>query len=608
MNETYELLIEARTRLLRGQNGYTLIEIVIVIVILGVIGGFTFQMVGAGVQAFKKSSARKDLCDQGRLALERMVRELRDAKEVTASSSDSITFKVAHPSEFSVVEEIRYQLNGSNVERVADPSGSATTAVLGSSVSGFTVTPEDIGGDGGGETGPCTIAFDNASKGATGGDYLSFAHAIGSGSNRLLVVCVAAEASAGATISNVTYNGTSLTRIASAVADVSAIGIAELWYLLDANLPAAGTYSVEIYASESCGDLMGGAISLTEVAQQASEASNTNTNVGPDTISTSITTLTDGAWIVDAVENGNPNSFTADSGQTQRVDQSGGSAYCAGSTKLIATAGSTSIQWSANANRLAHVVAAFAPATGCGGENGGTNLVMVTGDGAYSNGDDNAKKTLFESWGWTVTAINDGADQATFDSAAANNNVMFISESCNSSTVGTKPLGLDIGMVVEESWCWDELNFATSGDSSEWTDTITITDNSHYITSSFSTGNLTIYDSTEDIGSLPVSLASGGELLATENDTNSPTLFVFDTGSDLTSGTAANRRVGFPSSESDRFEWNANMETLLQRSLDWASANEVTGNVATLEITLQNPNDSGNTVTMRTKVFMRNVP
>ena len=46
-----------------GQRGFTLIEIVMVIVILGVIGAFTFQFVAHGVQAFKKSSARKDLYD-----------------------------------------------------------------------------------------------------------------------------------------------------------------------------------------------------------------------------------------------------------------------------------------------------------------------------------------------------------------------------------------------------------------------------------------------------------------------------------------------------------------------------------------------------------------
>ena len=76
-----------------NEKGFTLIEIIVVIVILGIIGGITFHFVGYGVEAFKKSSARKELYDQGRLALERMVRELRDAKEVEGSSSSSIKIR-----------------------------------------------------------------------------------------------------------------------------------------------------------------------------------------------------------------------------------------------------------------------------------------------------------------------------------------------------------------------------------------------------------------------------------------------------------------------------------------------------------------------------------
>jgi hypothetical protein len=158
------------------------------------------------------------------------------------------------------------------------------------------------------------------------------------------------------------------------------VGTADLWYLPEAGLPAAGTYNVEIttsgYTSKSVG-----AISMEGVAQQAPEASNTNTNVGPDYISTSITTLTDGAWVVDVVENGNPNSFTPDGGQTERYDQTASSSDGAASTKEMATAGATSMGWSANANRLAHVVAAFAPAalaTSCSSTSGDLLTLELT--------------------------------------------------------------------------------------------------------------------------------------------------------------------------------------------------------------------------------------
>ncbi|MGD9035721.1 MAG: type II secretion system protein [Syntrophobacterales bacterium] len=589
-------------------TGYTLIEIVMVIVILGVIGAFTFQFVAHGVQAFQKSSARKELYDQGRLALERMVRELRDAKQVIGSSTDSITFKKAHPNQAAdYIEEIKFQLNGSNLERVGNPSGAPVTAVMASNVSGFSVSGVASGGGGGSV--PCTIASDSQSSGfADSAMSLTFNHTIGGSSNRILVVGVSIETcNPYQTVNSVTYGGQTLTFLTSAEVTSSNAcrGRVELYYLLEADMPGAGPFNVYITATGTCDALAAGAISLTGVAQQAPEASNTNANDAQSTISTSITTLTDGAWLVDVVHSGNPGTFTANSGQTVRYDQASSTSEVAGSTLLVASAGSTSLGWiNTSANRLAQAVAAFAPATGCGSGVGGTNLVMVTGDGAYSSGvDDSAKKTLFESWGWTVTAIDDGT--ADYSTAAANNDVMFISESSSSGTVGSKARDLDIGVVMEEDYCWDEMEFGAVGDGGEWGDSITITNNSHYITSPFSTGSLTIYTTGDNVGSLPSSLASGGVLLANENAVGDPTLFVFDTGADLDIGTATNRRVGIPTKTSNPANWNNDLKTIIQRSLDWVEGGE-TGNVVTLELTLSS--SEGGTVSMRTKVYLRNLP
>jgi prepilin-type N-terminal cleavage/methylation domain-containing protein len=560
-----------------NNHGYTLIEIVIVIVILGIIGAFTFQMVVAGVMAFKKTSARKDLSDQGKLALERMVRELRDGKEITDCSSSSITFKKAHPAQAADnIEEVKFELDGTDLKRVGDPSGTPQTAVLASNVTSFQVggggsgsvtvdnvssgttasntassmtvshttgsgsyrlmlvginvnvnddervtsvtyggTPLDkvgernnsndamvyiyslvapspgtadvvinfssalnygaiagvmtftgvdqstplgtfasaigddtaqasvdipsaaeelvfgvvtceydpistaesgqnirwntstsngnygaggtdsgaspsvtmtwgftvaspiynhwaIGGvsikpSGSGSTvcsgGAENIVFDNVTTDVGSGNPLTFTHTIGGGTNRLLVVGISAECNVSVSVSNVTYNGQGLTKAASAVADTSTVGVAELWYLLEADLPTAGTYNVEVttsgYAVKSVG-----AISFEGAAQQAPEDTNTNTNVGPEYISTSITTLTDGAWIVDVVVNGNASTFAPDGGQAEQYDEVASSSTGAASTKEMATAGSTNMGWTAgSANRLGHVVAAFAPAS-----------------------------------------------------------------------------------------------------------------------------------------------------------------------------------------------------------------------------------------------------
>jgi prepilin-type N-terminal cleavage/methylation domain-containing protein len=593
-----------------SENGYTLIEVVMVIVILGIIGGFTFQMVGAGVQAFKKSSARKHLSDQGRLALERMVRELRDSKELVGSSNTSITFKKAHPEQAAdYMEEVKFQLNGTNLERVGNPSSTPVTAVLASNVSGFSVT--GVNGGGGGGSGLCTIVSDSQSSGATeGGSSLTFSHSIGGGGNRILVVGVSIETcNPYQTVSSITYGGKTLTPLNSAQVTSSndCRGRVELYYLLEADMPGAGPFNVVVTATGWCDALAAGAISLTGVDQQAPEASNTNANDAQTTISTSITTLTDGAWLVDVVHSGNPGTFTANSGQNVRYDRSTSTSEVAGSTLLVATAGNVPLGWTnSSANRLAHAVAAFAPATGCVSGGGGTNLVMVVGNTTLP-ADDQTKKTLFESWGWTVSLLDD--DTADYSSAAASNDVMFISESVSASTTNTKARDLNIGIVVEEDRLWDDMQFGTPGSGGDTDDTINITDNSHYITSLFSTGNLQIYSTgSERIGGLGTplpALASGGQSLANENVANSPTLFVFDTGASLVSGTAANRRVGFPSQTSNPVNWTADLETLLQRSLDWAAGSE-SGNLVTLELTLSS--SEGGTVSMRTKVFMRNMP
>ena len=579
MRETYELLIKAPTRLLRGQKGYTLIEIVIVIVILGIIGAFTFQMVGAAVQAFNKSSARKDLSDQGRIALERIVRELRDGKEITDCSSDSITFKKAHPAQAADnIEEVKFELVGTDLKRVGDPNGNEGgpyEAVLASDVTGFQVgdagggsgsvtvdavstdttsggssmtishttgsgsyrlmlvgvsmnndnyetvtgityngtalslvgteattddarveiwsliapstgthnvvitfsaalaqeahagvmtfagvdadtplgtfvsdhhdgsTPATVdipsasgelvfgvaaseyealtassgqnerwnlsisstygaGGTAAGAAPTVTMSWDlgSADHWAMGGvsikpsgssgstvcsvlsgisfdDYsttssswqtsTSFSHTIGSGSNRLLVVGVSIEHNAsGPTVSSITYNGQPLTKIDSRGITTDYYGRAELWYSLEASLPSAGTYNIVVNTPTAPEELIAGAVSWDGLAQQAPEAKGESSAGSQDTISTSITTLTDGALLVDAVHSGMEYGFTPDSGQTERYDVTGGAvtSRLAASTKEVAVAGSTTMGWTmTGANRMAHEVAAFARAS-----------------------------------------------------------------------------------------------------------------------------------------------------------------------------------------------------------------------------------------------------
>lgn len=61
----------------RKSKGFTLIEMITVIVLLGIIAGILTPFISKAMQAYTHSRARASLVDKGRLALERLAREVR---------------------------------------------------------------------------------------------------------------------------------------------------------------------------------------------------------------------------------------------------------------------------------------------------------------------------------------------------------------------------------------------------------------------------------------------------------------------------------------------------------------------------------------------------
>ncbi|MCH7348802.1 type II secretion system protein [Aeromonas sp. MR7] len=65
---------------MRGaMRGFTLIELVMVILLLGIMATFTSQFIGIGTQIYGDASSREQLMSDARFAMERLNRELRDA-------------------------------------------------------------------------------------------------------------------------------------------------------------------------------------------------------------------------------------------------------------------------------------------------------------------------------------------------------------------------------------------------------------------------------------------------------------------------------------------------------------------------------------------------
>ena len=217
----------------------------------------------------------------------------------------------------------------------------------------YRVKRDDPGGGGD------PIAFDAASFGNGTGATLTISHTVANQSNRVLTVDTMVEdgTAGNCAVSGITYNSVALTKIASNMSGSTVLQCVELWYLL---APEVGTFNIVITFGGAAAETTGGGISLYNVKQQAPEAFNSQ---GLDP-ATSITTLTDGAWLVDAVGSGNAidTGFTAlESGQTRRFEDGTTTSASAGGTRYIATAGAANMGWSQAANRMTHVVAAFAP-------------------------------------------------------------------------------------------------------------------------------------------------------------------------------------------------------------------------------------------------------
>ena len=266
---------------------------------------------------------------------------------------------------------------GTQVTLTASPSAGAIftgyTGSLVSATSPATVTVSST------ENITATFAYpsitrDAVSHAATTGSssVLTWTHTLGTGSSRMVVIEVGsadtalASPAANAVVTSVLFNGVYATAIPNSLEYGGTTGMvqSQLFYLTDAELPAAGTYTVQVNLTGSVGGIQAGAISLFGVNQGPPEAVAINkATTGVNLISSSITTLSNNAWVVDMLEDGDVATLTADAGQTLAWSQSSTGVGTGGSsTEAVATPAAVTLGWSGNANRLVESLASFAPA------------------------------------------------------------------------------------------------------------------------------------------------------------------------------------------------------------------------------------------------------
>jgi prepilin-type N-terminal cleavage/methylation domain-containing protein len=124
-------------------KGFTLIEIIMVMVILSIVSAISIKFLVDSLKIYTMTVNQKTLFDEGKLALERMCRDIRDARSISApaagASGSAITFIRVHGTAWDIANEtIIFRRTGNTLEK--DKASPNVTRELASNVSNFTVT------------------------------------------------------------------------------------------------------------------------------------------------------------------------------------------------------------------------------------------------------------------------------------------------------------------------------------------------------------------------------------------------------------------------------------------------------------------------------------
>ncbi|MDO8603296.1 MAG: prepilin-type N-terminal cleavage/methylation domain-containing protein [Candidatus Omnitrophota bacterium] len=121
------------------KRGFTLIELIIVIVVIGIIAGAMGYILLGAVDAWTFKAKRNDLLWDARLAINRIGREIREIKNLTSvTTASSSQFRFTNVNDNSIT----YSLSGASLNRTKD--GAAN--ILAQNVSSFSFTYYDSSG------------------------------------------------------------------------------------------------------------------------------------------------------------------------------------------------------------------------------------------------------------------------------------------------------------------------------------------------------------------------------------------------------------------------------------------------------------------------------
>jgi len=207
---------------------------------------------------------------------------------------------------------------------------------------------------------------------------------------------------------------------------------------------------------------------------------------------------------------------------------------------------------------------------GAGGGPGPQTVLLVVADAASPSSRSAGRRDLIESWGNTVTLIDDGDSQTNFDTAMAANDVVYVTDTVSGPTLLDKVTNTTTPVVNEKGSKLGNFGFSSGESGTVNASTFSKTDALHYISEPFAGNPVTIFTSSMTMsvpsGTLAPDLQNVGEVSGTL------ALVTLEDGATLwNGGSAPARRAHVPLGGAEVTQLTDDGKTLMRRSIDWAA-------------------------------------
>jgi len=121
-----------------GEAGFTMIELVIVLVLASILGTFIFQIVTNSLNTLITMRTRKERADDAILVLEKISREVKEAKTINSVGSNTLIFEKNATSSADTNKFVKF-IRNTSTNRLRRQSATSLGSLPGNSTSGNVV-------------------------------------------------------------------------------------------------------------------------------------------------------------------------------------------------------------------------------------------------------------------------------------------------------------------------------------------------------------------------------------------------------------------------------------------------------------------------------------